>query len=203
MKTAVHDELAKRTKLIDKIKYLLYAYKAGIIITIFCIACIAFFGGSILSRTKPVLNVAVFTTEKTITSGPNEPIQNKLNQILGVNHFNKRESVQIMSGSTKKIADEMKLQSVLSAGQVDVLVTNLKQFKQLNKQKKGFNALPNKFVRHYSKKDLIYNGQKPVAIKARLVPVFKKTINANDDILCLPTKGEHAKEAIKLLNNLQ
>lgn len=201
MKTALHKELQTKKTIFEKVKYLLYAYKFEIIVFVICFGFIIFFGQSILFRSKPVLNVGVYTTENTLANGKDEPIRNKLNTLLHIS--NKRESVQVMSGSTKKISDEIKMQSLLSAGQIDILVTNKKQFNHLNKHKKAVRTIPNKFTKQINKHSLIYKNKKVVGIKAKNVAVFKTVINSDNDILCIPIKGEHYIQAFKLLNALE
>ncbi|MDB6255130.1 hypothetical protein ODV13_10245 [Lactobacillus amylovorus] len=201
MKTALHKELKTKKTFSEKARYLFYAYKFEIIVFTICFGFIVFFGQSILFRSKPVLNVGVYTTENTLANGKDEPIRNKFNNLLHIS--NNRESVQVMSGSTKKISDEIKMQSLLSAGQIDILITNKAQFNQLNKHKNAFRVLPNKFTNQFNKSALIYQNKKVIGIKAKNIKIFQTLINSDNDILCVPTKGEHHSEAFKLLNALE
>lgn len=203
MRTALHKELNSKKGFKEKLSYLLYAYKFEIVVLLICLGFIIFFGQSILFKSKPILNVGIYTSDTPLASEKGAAAQAKFDTLLKIDKSNKRESVQVMTGSIKKISDEAKMQSLLSAGQLDILVTTNKQFKELNSRHKGFETLPTKFSKHYHHQDLIFSDKRIVGVKASAVPIFKNTTNSKNDVLCLPSKGTHRTETVKLLNSIK
>ena len=139
----IREELSRHKTVTSKIKYIVFAFKFELIVAIVVLGFVGFFAHSILVHDNPVLNVGIYTPNKEINSLQISTTSEKLVKALHVNYNNHRDTVSITAGSTMKISDKTKMQSMLMAGQLDVLVVGKNDFNTLKKKTKNFKVIPN------------------------------------------------------------
>lgn len=200
-KTVVKEELHKRKSILSKIKYLLYAYKFELIVFCFIAFFIGFFARSIFIHDNAVLNVAIYTSSpKQPTSVQVSSTQEKINKALHINYKNHRNTSEVIAGSTKKISDEMKLQSMLSAKQVDILVLNKHGFNSMKTKKNTLLEIPKELSSQLSAKHLYKYKGKVYGVSAHQLPILKDVSNSNEEIFCLPANGKNKNERTNFIN---
>lgn len=198
----IREELSRHKTVTSKIKYIVFAFKFELIVAIVVLGFVVFFAHSILVHDNPVLNVGIYTPNKEINSLQISTTSEKLVKVLHVNYNNHRDTVSITAGSTMKISDKTKMQSMLMAGQLDVLVVGKNDFNTLKKKTKNFKVIPNNLTQKIKSQYKFTHKGRIVGISANQLPIFKNTVKSNNIIFCLPSNGKNSKETNKLINYL-
>ena len=94
------------------------------------------------------------------------------------------------------------MQSMLMAGQLDVLVVGKNDFNTLKKKTKNFKVIPNNLTQKIKSQYKFTHKGRIVGISANQLPIFKNTVKSNNIIFCLPSNGKNSKETNKLINYL-
>ena len=146
-----------------------------------------------------VLNIAAYTSDPPNTYEVSS-IQGELNKILKINYNQGRKTSEVTVGSSKKISNEIKLRSMISAKQVDILIINKRGFKYLNANTKNLKPIPKKlFAKRIDKQYLFIKHNKIYGIQADKIPILSKLSSSSDDVLCVPANANNLNEAKKLL----